>query len=213
MLSSLAWHHFINIGALAPAYLLPVLVTVRLSAADNAYYYITGMVSGFFMIVSSAVAASLFAEGSHTAENVLRKARSSAVIIALFLVPAMLISFLGGRYILLLFGPGYAEHAWWLLMIITAAAIPDAVANIYVSVLRVQHRLHHAALFNMGMSLLTLILAWILLPVLGIVGVGWAFLISRLVGNLWVGMNILISSVRSRWTDRPHPVIQTVRKQ
>jgi O-antigen/teichoic acid export membrane protein len=213
MLSSLVWHYFINIGALAPTYLLPVLVTVRLSAADNAYYYIAWMVSSFFLIVSSAVAVSLFAEGSHVAENILRKVRSSTIIIALFLGPAMVISFLGGRYILLLFGPDYVEHALLLLMITTVAAVPDAVTNIYVSVLRVQKRLRYAALFNMSMSLLSLILTWILLPMLGITGAGWAFLISRLAGSLLVGMDILVFFVHSRWADRPRKVVQTLWKR
>jgi O-antigen/teichoic acid export membrane protein len=196
MLSGLAWNHFINIGSLLPMYLLSTLVTVRLSVADNAYFYTTSMVGSFFLIISTAVSVSLFAEGSHAEENVLHKARTSAGLIALVLTPAMLISFLGGRSILSLFGPNYAQHAYLLLVIITIGAIPDAVTNIYVSILRVQKRMLRAGFFNLGVALLILVLAWILLPSLGIVAAGWAYLIGQLVGSLVAGIDIAISSRR-----------------
>jgi O-antigen/teichoic acid export membrane protein len=198
MLSSFARHHFINIGGLAPMYLLPIFVTVRLSAADNAYFYTTSTVSDIFFMISSAVATSLFVEGSHAANDVLRKARSSAVIIGLLLGPAMLISFLGGHYILLLFGPDYVRHGLLLLMLLTVAAVPGAITNIYVSVLRVQNRLRHAALFNLGTASLTLALAWILLPMLDIAGVAWAILIVDVVGSLIAGADLIRIRRQSR---------------
>jgi len=197
MLSSLAGHHFINLGGMVPMFLLPVFVTMRLSATDNAYFYTAMRLGDFFFMGSSAVAVSLFAEGSHVADDLQRKVRSSAVIIGILLCPAMLICFLGGRYILLLFGPDYAQHGLPLLMILTIAAVPDAVTNVYVSVLRVHGRLRHAALLNLGMALLTLALAWMLLPTLGIVGAGWAFLIAQSAGSLVAGVDVI--RIRYRW--------------
>ena len=197
MLSSLAGHHFINLGGMVPMFLLPVFVTMRLSATDNAYFYTAMRLGDFFFMASSAVAVSLFAEGSHVANDLQRKVRSSAVIIGILLCPAMLICFLGGRYILLLFGPDYAQHGLALLIILTIAAVPDAVTNVYVSVLRVHGRLRHAALLNLGMALLTLALAWMLLPTLGIVGAGWALLIAQSAGSLVAGVDVI--RIRHRW--------------
>jgi O-antigen/teichoic acid export membrane protein len=191
MLSLLAWNHFINIGGLMPMYLLPIFVTVRLSAADNAYYYTTSMVGTFFFMISSAVAAALFAEGSHATDNVLHKTRSSAVIIGILLVPAMLAVFLAGRSIMGLFGPEYVQHSLQLLTIFTIAAVPDAITNIYVSVLRVQKRLQRAMLLNLGMASLTLLLSWVLLPILGITGTGWAFLAAQIAGSLVAGADVI----------------------
>jgi O-antigen/teichoic acid export membrane protein len=189
--SCLAWHHFITLGGLIPMYILPVFVIMRLSAVANAYFYTTWMIGSIFFMVSSAVAMSLFAEGSHSADDVLRKARSSAVISGALLCPSMLAAFLAGHYILLLFGPNYAEYGLPLLIILTFSAVPDAITNIYVSVLRVQRRLRHAALLSLGMALLNLALAWILLPMLGIVGAGWSFLIAQVAGSLVAGADII----------------------
>jgi O-antigen/teichoic acid export membrane protein len=187
MLSSFVGHHFISLGYTTPMYLLPVFVAARLSLTDTAYFYITWMLGSLLFMVSPAVSASLFAEGSHTADGLLRKARASAVFIGMLLGPIMLIFFLGGRYIISVFGPGYAQHGLLLLTILTVSAIPDAITNIYVSVLRVQRHLRWAAFFNLGMGSLTLVLAWILLPMLGIAGAGFAWLIAQVTGSLVVG--------------------------
>ena len=193
MLSSLAGHHFINIGGTLPMYLLPVFVAVRLSATDNAYFYTTWMLGSLFFMVSAAVATALFSEGSHVAGEVMRKARASAVIIGMLLGPILLAFLLGRSYILSLFGSSYAQHGLLLLLILMISAVPDAITNIYVSVLRVHRRLRSAALLNLSMAALTLALTWILLPMLGIAGAGWAWLIAQSFGSLMVGVDILFS--------------------
>lgn len=191
MLSSLAGHHFINLGGLTPSYLLPVIVAARLSPGDNAYYYTTAKLSDFFFMSSFAVAVALFAEGSHAVGDLPGKVRSSARAIGMFLIPGMLVLFLAGGYILLLFGPGYAQHGLLLLRILIIAAVPDAITNIYISVLRVQRRLRFGAMLNLGMATLDLTFAWILLPGQGIAGAGWSFLIAQGVGGLVAGADAI----------------------
>jgi O-antigen/teichoic acid export membrane protein len=191
MLTSLVGNHFINLGGILPYYLLPVFVAARLSPADNAYYYTTLRLSEFFTMGSYAVSLSLFAEGSHAADDLPRKIRSSALIISAIIGPSMLFCFLAGRYILLLYGPGYAEHGLVLFLVFVASTVPDAITNIYLSVLRVQRRLRFAVLLNTCMGALILVLAWIWLPVLGIVGAGLAFTIAQVVGSLVAGLDAL----------------------
>jgi O-antigen/teichoic acid export membrane protein len=191
MLSSLAGHYFINLGGLTSQYLLPVFVAVQLSPTANAYFYTTMKISDFFFMTSSAVAVSLFAEGSHAASNLPHKVRSSIMIIGSLLVPAMIVCFFGGRYIMSIFGPSYAQNGQELFRIYIVAAIPDAITNIYISVLRVQRRLRFAAVLNVGMAVITLGLAWIFLPVFGIAGAGWAFLISQTAGTLTAGIDFI----------------------
>lgn len=202
MLSSLTGNFFINLGGLVPSFLLPVVVTVRLSPIDNAYFYTADRVGSFFFMASIAVSMSLFAEGSHAAHDLSRKVRSSASIIGMIFVPAMLVCLFGGRYILLLFGLGYAEHGLLLMRIIAVSAVPDAITNIYLSVLRVQERLRFAAILNLGMGGLTLVLAWILLPHLGIATVGWAFLIAQAIGSLVAGVDFIRMRLHRHRIDR-----------
>lgn len=192
MLTSLVGQHLISVGGLVPVYLLSVLVVARLTAADAGYFYTTWMLGAMFFMVSNAVATSLFAEASHNPSALGRKLRSSIKVTSLCLAPAMFVAFVAGREILSLFGPGYAQHSLILLWVLTASAIPDAVTNLYVSVLRVQKRLRAAAILNIGMASLTILLAWILLPVLGLLGAGVAWILGELAGCLYAGVDLLI---------------------
>jgi len=192
MISSLAGNHFINLGGLAPMYLLPVFVTARLSAADNAYFYTTWMMGLLFFTVSASVSTSLYAEGSRYPEYLAQRVRLSVKAIAVLLAPLMFIFLVGGRYILAVFGPAYAQHGPLLLALLVVSAIPDAITNIFVSILRVRQQLTYAAILNVGMAAVTLSLAWILLPYMGIAGAGAAWLCGQTTGSVaavatWLG--------------------------
>lgn len=191
MLSLLAGNEFIDLGGIIPYYLLPVFVTARLSATDNAYYYTTLRLAEFFTMGSFAVCMSLFAEGSHASGDLSRKVRSTILVISLITGPLMLFSFFGAHYILLLFGPDYAQHGFVLFIVFVASTVPDAITNVYLTVLRIERRLRFAGMINVAMGALNLGLAWILLPWLGIAGAGWAFLIAQTAGSLVAGVDAL----------------------
>lgn len=198
MLSLVAGHQFISLGALAPIYLMPVFVVARLSFAENAYFYTSWQVGSLFFMVSPSVATALLAEGSSSPGKLLWKARSSLFIIGALLCPAMLVAFLGGHLILSMFGPSYALYGYTLLTVLVVSAIPDAITNVYVSVLRVRKQFAQAALLNLGMAVVALAVAWYLLPQVGIVGAGWAWLIAQTTGTLAVVAHIAVARVRSR---------------
>jgi len=194
-------HHLINMGGLLPMYVLPLLVVGRLSAPENAFFYITWMLASPFFMVSPAVASALFAEGSHDAAQLWRKARAGALAIGLLLGGPMLVFLAGGGWMLGLFGPEYPSHGVVLLTLLVASAVPDAVTNIAVSMLRVNRRLGSAAALNIGMAIFVLVFSWLLLPRLGIAAVGWAWLIAQSLGSAAVLMPALAARRR-----RPGPL-------
>lgn len=185
-------HYFISVGGYLPLYILPLMVTARLSATANAYFYTTWMLCGVCFMVSPAVAVALFAEGSHAGESLHQKARWSAILIAALLSVPMAVLLLGGRFILGLYGPEYAQHSFVLLVLLVLSAVPDAVTNVYVSVLRVQQRFRAAATLTMGMSVGAVVLAWLLLPLVGIAGAGLAWLMMQTAGSVAVGVDLAV---------------------
>jgi O-antigen/teichoic acid export membrane protein len=125
----------------------------------------------------------------------------------------MVFALLGGHLILSTFGPAYALNGYALLAILIASAVPDAITNVYIAVLRVQRRLRRAAMLNLSMAALTLILAWILLPRLGIAGGGWAWLIAQTAGSVVVVVACLMAAGAGwkRRYRRGHPPTTNVR--
>jgi O-antigen/teichoic acid export membrane protein len=180
--SRLVGHQLVGMGGALLPYVLPLLVTARLSASDNAYFYTTWMMAGIFLIIAPAVSQSLFAEGAHRPHDVLVKARASLTIIGVLLAPCMVGLFVVGGTLLSAFGTAYEHHAIGLLHVVVIAAVPDVITNVYVAVLRVQRRLLVAAGLNLGIGIGTVALAWVLLPMFGISAVGWAWLVMQLSG-------------------------------
>lgn len=202
--SRLAGNQLIGMGGALLPYVLPLLVTARLSSSSNAYFYTTWMTAGIFLIISPAVSQSLFAEGAHSPHELVVKARSALGIIGALLAPCVVGVFVMGGTILSAFGPAYEHHAIGMLRIVLLASIPDAVSNVYVAVLRVRGRLGAAAGLNVGMGIGIVALSWALLPVLGINAVGWAFLAMQLCGCVFVGLDLLRSSTtRARVVESP----------
>jgi O-antigen/teichoic acid export membrane protein len=147
-------------------------------------------VAGAFFVVSVAVATSLFAEISHDHASMAASARRSVKLIGALLVPGILFFALAGREVLGILGPRY-EDGYALLMIFIVAAIPDAITNVYVSVLRAQRRFKFATLLTCGMAVLAIVLTAILLPPLGIIGAGIAWSSSQVAGCFLVVWDVM----------------------
>jgi O-antigen/teichoic acid export membrane protein len=184
--SRVAGNQAIGMGAGLLPYLLALVVTARLSTSDNAYFYAAWQLAGLVLIVSPSVSISLFAEGVHRPDEVGAMARSAFRIIGAILVPGLVAIQATGGILLSAFGPAYADHAVGLLRIAVLASIPQAVTWVYVGVLRAQGRLTTVALLSLGISFGTLVMSWLLLPVMGISAVGWAFLAMQLCGCAYV---------------------------
>ncbi|QYL21189.1 lipopolysaccharide biosynthesis protein [Mycolicibacterium diernhoferi] len=186
MASSLAGQHLITVTAMLAGYVLPIIVVSRLSATDNAYFYITWMLGSVFFIISPAVSAALFVEGAADPSKLPHQARRCLVIVLALLTAPVLVYVVAGRWILGVFGEDYAQHGYLLLLILAVSAVPDAISNVAVSVLRVTRRVRSALVLNVGVLIGSVVGAWYALPVLGIVGAGLAWTLSQALGAIWV---------------------------
>jgi len=173
--------HLTSVGGAVTPLVLPILVILRLGATENAYFYITWMLGLSFFMVSPSVATAVFAEGVRANSNLRAVVRKALRVIAALLAPAILVMIIGGRLVLGLFGHAYATAGYELLVLLAVSSIPDAVSNVAVAVFRVTDRLGYSTTLNLGIFVGTLTASWILMPRLGIAGVGAA----------WLGMQVL----------------------
>ncbi len=139
-------HHLLNLTLEAPTLILPVLVTVLLSAKMNAWFYISWMIASFIFDVPIALTTVLHAMNSAQQSSLRHKAR---LTIGLALVTSVLANCLlqfATKQVLGLFGSAYAEQATWCLRILGLAAFPLIIKNHYISICRIQDRVGRAML-------------------------------------------------------------------
>jgi O-antigen/teichoic acid export membrane protein len=163
---------------------LPILVVVRLGVTLNAYFYITWMMGAAFFTISPSVAQAVFAEGVRAGSDLYTVVVKALRMIAVLLIPAMVVMIVGGRFILGLFGASYAAAGYGLLILLAISALPDAVSNVAVVVCRVTQRLGYSTALNLGILVVTVVAAWVLMPRLGIAGVGVAWLGAQTIGAI-----------------------------
>lgn len=183
MRGAYAGNYLISLGNQLGVFLLPVVVVTRLSATENAYFYVAWLLGGAFFIISSAVGSALFAEGTHDPAALPGQSRAAVRITAILLGPAMVFFFAAAGWLLGLFGHAYAHHATTLLIVLTASAVPDAITNLYVGRQRAEGRLRMPAAMTMCMAVVTVTTAWILLPPMGLTGAGIGWLAGQTFGS------------------------------
>jgi O-antigen/teichoic acid export membrane protein len=164
--------------SLAMINLLPVMVAVRFSAAENGYFYVAYTVGGTMEFLAINMASSLTAHASHDPRQLADGVKGALRRMTLLLVPVVLVLVLFAPFILTPFSPDYAEHGSTVLRLLALGALPRVVVELYIGVLRVQGRTGVLAALQGAMCALVLGSATVLFTPAGIAGAGWAVLLS-----------------------------------
>jgi O-antigen/teichoic acid export membrane protein len=168
-----AWDHTAMLASRLPALLLPIIASALFPAAEVGYATMALLISGPFFSVSASVSFSLLANCADRPERLRAQGRRAVRLIVVLLVVPVVVTCLLASRVLGLFGADYAQHSL-LLILLLVAAIPDAVINLTVAILRVQRRLVAVAAVTVTGSTMIICGALVLMPYLGIAAAGWA---------------------------------------
>ncbi len=163
----------------APGLILPIMVLNLRGAEENAYFYIAWAVAAVLNMIPNGPAFSLFAEGSYDDKTLRLNARRALKMTYLILAPAVVLTLAIADKLLLLFGDLYSQNGTTLFRILAISALPHAINVIYLGINRVQKNLRVIVSLPIFLAAVTLVLSYILLPRMGINGVGIASLISQ----------------------------------
>ena len=141
-------HHIFNLMLQASNLLLPLLVTITLSATANAWFYVSFMLSGLGYFVCYALTTVLYAASSAQPTALAHKTRLTLGLATVTSVLAICVLFFGAKQILGLFGHIYAEQATWSLRILGFGTLPLVIKEHYIAVCRVQNRIKNAMLLT-----------------------------------------------------------------
>lgn len=181
--SQIAWYvsgdYVGTLFSLGANMLIPLVVARRIGAEATAYFYQPWLIAASLELIVAGFATSLTVEASSDyaslAEYTRRILRQSAALVTP--VVAVLISVAG--HLLRVFGKDYAVEGTSLLRLLALATLPDIVIVVCISVIRVQRRVKYLGLIQGVLCMSLLIISYILLPIYGIIGVGWALLTSQ----------------------------------
>jgi O-antigen/teichoic acid export membrane protein len=137
-------HHILNLILRVPALLLPVMVTILLSATVNAWFYVAMMMANFVFAVPLALTTVLYAINAAHIKELAYKTRQTFLLSAGICLLGACALFAGATLVLGLFGHVYAEQAAWSLRILVLGIFPMIVKYHYVAIYRVYGRLSRA---------------------------------------------------------------------
>ncbi|MGK5631745.1 lipopolysaccharide biosynthesis protein, partial [Streptomyces sp. URMC 123] len=167
-----------SLFSLAVVYLLPVIVAAQVAPADNAYFYIAVTMGGTVELLAVNMGSSLTVEGSHEPARLAEYCRAALLRTLRVMLPVCLVLLLFAPRILGVFGAGYADAASGLLRLLTVGALLRVVIEVYFAVLRARSRTAWLAALQGTLCLLVLGLTVVLLPRMGLAGVGVAVVAS-----------------------------------
>lgn len=179
-------YYLSNLLSAAPALILPIMVVNLISAESNAYFYVAWMIAGLLFAIPTAVASSLFAEGSHFEDKLRENVIKSIKFTFLLLIPAVIVLILVGKWLLLAFGQSYSANALKLLWILAASSLPLGINHIYSGILRVTGRLKELVVIWGVIAIAVLLASFLLMPSTGIIGTGYIWLGTQVVVAIYV---------------------------
>jgi O-antigen/teichoic acid export membrane protein len=183
-------NYLASILASTPSFILPIMIVNLLSGEQNAYFYVAWTIASITFSIPSAASQSLFAEGSHF-EDKLRINTNKAIRFALvLLVPAIILLVVLGKWLLLLFGASYSSNALTLLWILGSSSIFVGINSIYFTILLVRHRIRELLVLRGLTTLVVLVASVLIMPEMGIVGIGYAWLGAQALVSIYVALAI-----------------------
>jgi O-antigen/teichoic acid export membrane protein len=159
-----------------PGLILPIIVLDLRGAESNAYFYMAWTMSSMLAMIPTAVATSLLVQGTYDEAKLKNLAGRSLKMIMVLLVPAVILVWFLADKLLMFYGGLYADNAATLLRWLAIAAFPLAINIVYFSIRRVQKNVKSIILLAVIMAFVTVLGSYLLLPRLGIDGVGIAWL-------------------------------------
>ncbi|HWE10032.1 MAG TPA: phosphotransferase [Solirubrobacteraceae bacterium] len=164
---------------LAAVSLMPVIVVAIAGATSNAFFSLAWMITLPLIAVSSSTGQALVVTGAGDPARLAEYARKVLAQTARLVIPAALVLVLGAPYVLRLFGGQYAHRGATTLSLLALSAIPNMITALYVSIYRVQRRMRAVVMLLAALCGSVLLLGPALLAVMGIKGVGLAWLVCQ----------------------------------
>ena len=160
---------------------MTLYITNIIGAKFSAYFYMDMMIANLLYIIPTATSQSLFAEGSYSETELKVHLKKAIKIISLILIPAILVTFLFGNYILLAFGKKYSSEGFILLKLLSISGIFISINTIGGTILNIKIKIKLLILLSLINTtvILSLSVFFIKMNLFGVVGVGIGWIVGH----------------------------------
>ena len=183
---------------LMPAMVLPIMIVNFVSSEETAFFYVAWMIAGILYIIPGAMGTSLFAEGSHSRSEFRTDVLKSITFVFTLTILGIILLFLLGGHVLLVFGSDFSQGALDLLKILALSGIFVSINTIYFATKRVEKRMMPVVLLSALIAFGSLGIGFMLLDSMGLVGIGIGWMIAQGTASAIVGMLYMVSLLRKR---------------
>lgn len=177
---------------LLPPTIVPIVIIYLTGSSNAAYYYMAFTIASALYAIAYASMQSVFAEGSHNRATLRVHIANAVKVVALVLLPASLIVAAASNHLLSVFGSQYVSGAGQLLPLLALGALPVAMYSALGAIFKITKNLFGIVSMNVVYAAIILGLTFWLIPQMGIVAVGWAWLAGN-IAACFVGLFFLIT--------------------
>ncbi len=175
-----------------PTFVLPIMVVNVLGAEANAYFYIAWQISVLLRVVSRMSAVSLIAETSHRPDKIHRNFRKSVIFVNTLAGILVFCVIVLGEEILYLFGREYAKNSYGLLVLLLIGVIIFSENTLIVALERIRKNIEPVVKIYGTIAIITLVLAYLLLPLHGILSIGFGWISGNLLAFIYAFRRYMI---------------------
>jgi O-antigen/teichoic acid export membrane protein len=157
------------------------LIVIALAGPDGAAVYgVAWQITYALYLVASGMGKSMVAHSAAGDRAAIERARRGMDRKAMTLVlPGAIVVAVGSYFILWVFGSSYAETGAVVLALLALSAIPNVVTNSALWEARVRRIRTVQFGLPAAISAVVIVATLVLVPAVGIVGVGWAWLVAQ----------------------------------
>lgn len=161
-----------------PYFILPLIIINYIGPSHSAYYYIDMQIATFLYMIPVAVTQSLLAEGSYDETALKQHVKKAAIFIAILVLPAILLTYFFGGYVLAAFKSEYNINGFKFLQLLAIGSVFMAIISLGNAVMHIVKKNHIYMLCNFISAVLIIALSFKFIN-LGLIGVGYALLLEQ----------------------------------
>jgi len=182
-----AGHNYVgSLFLLGSSTLLPVVVASEVGSEQTAFFYIPWTIATGVQLVALSTSTSLMVELAFDESRIGDYARRVLRQTLRLIVPAVVVLVAAAPWVLRAFGRRYAAEGDTLLRLLALAAIPNVLSVLGLAIARIRHDGRMVLGIQSATFVGTLGVSFVLLPRIGIVGVGWAWLATQTAIAAWL---------------------------